>query len=98
VQRLLRDRTEEMYALSLDELNRFGTQTEYVAIGPGSRYRVVSAAFWDIEEWNSEMCISVRAYAPRGWRRRVPLSEWATRGGPGDPMPDGPARREDARP
>jgi hypothetical protein len=63
-----------------------------VAAPSGRRFRVVTGAFWDMDEWASGMNLYARAYAASGLRRWFPYKLWGARGGPDDPVPEGPAR------
>lgn len=90
IRRALRDRIRGLYELSWEELDRFGHRTEHITTASGRQYRLVSGAFWDMEGWASGMELFAKAYAPKGWRRRFPYREWASRGGPGDPVPERP--------
>jgi hypothetical protein len=90
VRQVLRERVRHIEGLSWEELDRLQDHTELVTIS-GEEYRVVSGAYWDMEEWYSGMNIWARAYAPHGWRNRFPYREHGVRGGPTDPVPERPA-------
>jgi len=50
----------------------------------GRGLRVVTGAFWDMDEWQSGMNLYAKAYAEAGWRRWFPYRAWRCRGAPGD--------------
>jgi hypothetical protein len=89
---ILRPRLQALEAMSWDELDRYDEQQEVVAAPSGRRFRVVTGAFWDMDEWASGMNLYARAYAASGLRRWFPYKLWGARGGPDDPVPEGPAR------
>jgi hypothetical protein len=90
VRQFLRERVRAIEALSWEELDRYGKQTESLTTATGNTYRVVSRAYWDMEQWASGMEISAKAYAPSGWRRRWPYTAVGGRGGPTDPVGEPP--------
>ncbi len=87
---LLRPRVEAVASLSWEEMDKYGEQEEFVRSASGRSFRIVTGAFWDMEEWGSGMEIYAMAYAERGWRKRFPYKEWRVRGGPNDPVLDPP--------
>jgi hypothetical protein len=86
---ILRPRMEAMTRLSWVELDAYGEREETVESPSGRRYRVVTGAFWDMEEWASGMELYAKAY-PESGRRRRPYTLWASRGGPDDLVPERP--------
>jgi hypothetical protein len=86
----LNERIQSLERMSWYELDAFGEQRETVETPSGRQLRVVTGAFWDMDEWASGMELYAKAYTDRGWRRRVPYSRWSTRGGPDDPVPEPP--------
>lgn len=89
--RLLEARVDALARLSWEELNVYGEREEWMACPSGRRLRVVTGAFWDMEEWKSGMELYAKAYARSGWRRRFPYKVWRSRGGPDDLVPSPPA-------
>jgi hypothetical protein len=87
---LLQSRADAVASLSWEEMDRYGEQEEVVRTPSGRRFRVVTGAFWDMDEWASGMNIYARAYAERGLRKLFPYREWRVRGGPDDLVPDRP--------
>jgi hypothetical protein len=86
----LRKRVEEIQWLSWEELDAYGKHVETFAASTGARYRVVSKAYWDGDEWASGIEIEIRAYAPAGWRRWWPYHDHRVRGEATDPVPEPP--------
>jgi hypothetical protein len=80
-------KAEEVASLPWEELDNYGQRHEQVTSASGRTYRVTSFAFWDMDDWDSEMNIEVKAYAPTGFRRIWGYKAWKTRGGPEDPIP-----------
>jgi hypothetical protein len=83
-------KASELEALTWDDLDAYGSRVEYVAAPSGRTYRVRSAAFWDMDEWESDLYISVKAYAPRGFRRFWGYNAWKVRGG--ENLPQRPSK------
>jgi hypothetical protein len=79
----------DLTALSWEELDRYDRQVEEVELPSGEQLRVVSLAFWDMDAWESDMLLSVKVYATRGWRRFRPYTARGFRGG--EDLPDRPA-------
>ena len=94
---ILQDRLAALEALSWIEMDSYGERVEPVTTASGERYRVVTGAFWDMDEWASGMELYVKAYATSGLRRLFPFKLWASRGGPGDHVPEPPAGWEPTR-
>jgi len=90
---LVRRKAEEVAALSWDELDAYGKQTNYATTPSGQRLRIVTHVYWDMEEWASGIEIDVKAYAARGWRRFRPYKAHSVRGGPDDLVPTRPNER-----
>ena len=84
-------RVEALAGLSWEELDAYGEREEWVTCPSGRRLRVVTGAFWDMDEWQSGMELYAKAYAESGWRRRFPYKVWRSRGGPDDLVPVPPA-------
>jgi len=76
--------------LSWEELDAYESRNEHVTGPSGRRYRVSSAAYWDMEPWASGIEISVKVFADKGVRRVWPYKARAVRGGPDDPVPELP--------
>jgi hypothetical protein len=88
---ILRPRLEALTGLSWIEMDAYGEKEETVESPSGRRFRVVTGAFWDMDEWASGMELYAKAYPESG--RRRPYTLWASRGGPGDPVPEPPPGR-----
>jgi hypothetical protein len=71
----------EIDALSWEELDAYGQRIEEVTSASGQVFRVKSLVFWDIDEWESDLYVSVKVYAPRGWRKFWPHKARRFRGG-----------------
>jgi hypothetical protein len=86
VREFLRRRAAAIKALPWQKLDRYGRQTEEFIAESGRSYRVVSRAFWDLGDhpWETDLEITVAAYAPTGWRRWWPYRASDVRGGPPD--------------
>jgi hypothetical protein len=87
---ILRLRLDALERLSWTEMDAYGESDETVHSPSGRRFRVVTGAFWDMDEWASGMELYAKAYASSGWRRRFPYKLWSSRGGPEDPVPEPP--------
>jgi hypothetical protein len=83
---ILRPRLEALTRLSWLEMDAYGEKEETVETPSGKRFRVVTGAFWDMDEWASGMELYAKAYPESGRRRRRPYTLWASRGGPDDPV------------
>jgi hypothetical protein len=79
----------ELAQRSWEELDAYESRVEYVPAPSGRMFRVKSEAFWDIEEWASDLYISVKAYAPAGLRRFWRYKAWIVR--PGEDLPPRPS-------
>lgn len=88
--RLLGARVDALARLSWEELDAYGEREEWMACPSGRRLRVVTGAFWDMEEWKSGMELYAKAYVQSGWPRRFPYKVWRSRGGPDDLVPSRP--------
>jgi hypothetical protein len=78
-------KASEVAALPWEELDTYGKRVEYVTAPSGQTFRLSSMAFWDMKEWQSDMNISVKAYAPSGFRRFWGYKAWTVRGPIGFP-------------
>jgi hypothetical protein len=78
---LAQRKAEEVSALPWDELGRYDEKIEEVELPSGEKVRVKTFAFWDMDEWESDMRVSVKVYASRGWRRYWPWKASRVRGG-----------------
>ncbi len=78
----------EIEALTWEELDSYGEQVEQVTLPSGEVFRVKSHAFWDMDDWESDLHISVTVYAARGLRRFFPYRARGFRGG--ETLPDRP--------
>jgi hypothetical protein len=87
---ILRDRIEALEGMSWYDLDAFGEKEEIVESPGGRRFRVVTRAYWDTEEWASGMELDALAYVDAGWRRRFPYRLHSVRGGPNDLVPEPP--------
>jgi hypothetical protein len=87
---ILRPRLDALTRFSWAELDAYGEKEEIVEAPAGQRFRVVTGAFWDMDEWASGMELYAKAYPELGSRRRRPYTLWAARGGPDDPVPLAP--------
>jgi hypothetical protein len=85
--RLARVKADEIAALNWDALDRYGRQTEHVEAPDGTRLRVESQAYWDMDDWASGINIRVKVRPSRGWRRFWAYAEDRERGGEDDPVP-----------
>lgn len=74
-------KAKEIAALTWEELDAYGKRVEEAVTARGKRFRVMSHAFWDMEEWDSTMYVIVKVYPARGWRRFWGYSAVETRGG-----------------
>jgi hypothetical protein len=87
---LLRPRLAALERLSWEEMDAYDEREEVAESPSGRRFRIVTGAFWDMEEWDSCMLLYAKAYSSSGWRRRFPYALWATRGAL-EPIPAPPA-------
>jgi hypothetical protein len=87
---ILRPRLDTLEGMPWAELDAYGEQEETVQSPSGRWFRIVTGAFWDMEEWGSGMELYAKAYGRPGRRRRRPYTLWSSRGGPGDPVPEPP--------
>ena len=71
----------EVSGLPWDELARFEEQIEDVELPSGRKARVKTLAFWDMDESESDMYVTVRVYSSHGWRRYWPWKAVRVRGG-----------------
>lgn len=78
----------EMNGLTWEQLDAYGEQVEQVTLPTGESFRVKSIAYWDMDDWESDLHISVKVYADSGWRRYRPYKARGYRGG--ETMPDRP--------
>lgn len=78
----------EMDGLTWAQLDAYEPRVEHVTLPSGKVFRVKSVAFWDMDEWVSDLHISVAVYPERGWRRFWPYKARGYRGG--ETMPDRP--------
>jgi hypothetical protein len=85
---LAEQRAAELAALSWEELDSYEPRDEHVALPSGHTFRVNSKAYWDMEARQSDMLVSVKVYALRGWRRYRPYTARAFRGG--EDLPEQP--------
>ena len=74
-------KAQEVSALPWDELDRYGEKVEEVELPTGKKARVKICAFWDMDDWESDMNVIVKVYAPRGCRRYWPWKAARVRGG-----------------
>jgi hypothetical protein len=81
-------KADELVALSWEDLVRYEPRVEEVTSVNGRRFRVKSHSSWDMDAWESDMRVTVKVYATRGWRRYWPVTGSAFRHGE-----DLPARR-----
>jgi hypothetical protein len=72
---------DELVALSWDDLDRYEPRVEEVTSVNGRRFRVKSHTSWDMDAWESDMRVTVKVYAARGWRRYWPITGRALRHG-----------------
>ncbi|MEX0993656.1 MAG: hypothetical protein WDZ37_06640 [Solirubrobacterales bacterium] len=89
VKAIIQGKVAAMFAGPWEDLDTYGDQEETVALPSGQELRVVSAAFWDMDEWGSAMCIQVSGIIGRGlleWSYEV----WNERGDPDDDIPPPP--------
>jgi hypothetical protein len=82
---LAQRKAEDVSTLPWDELDRYGEQVEDVELPSGEKARIKTRAFWDMKEWESDMYVSVKVYASRGWRRYRPWKAMRVR--PGETLP-----------
>ncbi|HEY7381779.1 MAG TPA: hypothetical protein VH572_11240 [Gaiella sp.] len=80
---LARSTAKRIAGLSWEELDAYGQRVERVESSTGQPFRVVTTAFWDMDDWASDMLIVARVYAERGWRRWRPWRAVEVRGGEG---------------
>ena len=58
-----------MEQLTWDELDAYGEQVEEVTLATGTRWRVSTKTYWDMEPWQSDLHIAADA-SPAGRRLR----------------------------
>ena len=87
---ILRPRFDALGAMSWRELDSYGEKQEIVKTPGGRTFRVVTGAFWDMDEWASGMELYAKAYAESGLRRWFAYRLWGSRGGHDDPVPEPP--------
>ena len=87
---ILRPRLDALYAMSWRELDCYGEKEEVVTTPGGRTFRVVTGAFWDMDEWASGMELYAKAYPESGLRRWFAYKLWGDRGGLDDPVPKPP--------
>jgi hypothetical protein len=75
---LANSQLEEVLALPWQEVERWGNRDGAVA-EHGTTFRVRTRVFWDMEPWESDLHVTVRVYAKRGWRRWRPFRARALR-------------------
>jgi hypothetical protein len=73
------EKADELAALSWDDLDRYEPRVEGVTSVNGRRFRVKSDTSWDMDAWQSDMRVTVKVYATRGWRRYWPATGRALR-------------------
>jgi hypothetical protein len=78
----------EINGLTWDQLDAYGQRIERVTLPSGKAFRVKSVTFWDMDDWESDLHISVAVYAESGWRRFWPYKARGFRGG--ETMPERP--------
>ena len=79
---IMRSRLAALERLSWAELDAYGEREETVESPTGRRFRVLTGACWETEEWRSGMELYAKAYATSGWRRNFPYTLSSSRGGP----------------
>jgi hypothetical protein len=87
---IMQPRLAALERMSWAELDAYGEREETVDSPAGRRFRVLTGALWDMEEWRSGMELYAKVYAPTGWRRNFPYTLSSSRGGPEDPVPEPP--------
>jgi hypothetical protein len=73
-QKIAAQTADELVARSWDDLDRYEPRVEEVTSVNGRRFRVKSHASWDMDAWESDMRVTVKVYATRGWRRLWPVT------------------------
>jgi hypothetical protein len=68
---ILKRRASEIAQLPWDELDRYGTRTERLRLPSGRELNVETSVFWDMEDWASDMCVSVKASREGRLRTRI---------------------------
>jgi hypothetical protein len=86
-QKIAAQKADELVALSWDDLDRYEPRVEKVTSENGRRFQVKSHTSWDMDAWESDMRVTVKVYAPRGWRRYWPVTGRALRHGEDLPPP-----------
>jgi len=71
----------QIAALDWEDLDAYGLRVEEMKSPSGQLFRVKSLTYWDMEEWESDLYVSVRVYAASGWRKRWPYKAGRTRDG-----------------
>jgi hypothetical protein len=86
-QKIAAQKADELVSLSWDDLDRYEPRVEEVTSVHGRRFRVKSHTFWDMDAWESDMRVTVKVYATRGWCRYWPVTGRALRNGEDLPAP-----------
>jgi hypothetical protein len=73
-------KADELAALSWNDLDRFEPRVEVVTSVNGRRFRVKSHTSWDMDAWQSDMCVTVKVYATREYQRSLQLHVLPTLG------------------
>ena len=60
---ILWPRLNALEAMSWHELDSYGEKQELVDAPGGRKFRIVTGAFWDMDEWASGMELYAKAYA-----------------------------------
>jgi hypothetical protein len=71
---ILGPRLEALTLMSWREMDAYGKQEETVKAPSGRTFRVVTAAFWDMDEWASGMELYAEAYSESGPKSLRPLT------------------------
>jgi hypothetical protein len=74
-------KADELVALSWEDLDRYEPRVEEVTSVNGRTFRVKSHTSWDMDAWESDMRVTIKVYATRGWRRYWPTTGRALRHG-----------------
>src|SRR4051794_33395878 len=80
VKKIAAQKADEIVALSWEDLDRYAARVEEVTVN-GRRFRVKSRPDWDMDAWESDVRVTVKVYATRGWRRYWPVTGRALREG-----------------
>ncbi|MGI8729908.1 MAG: hypothetical protein ACR2LK_07950 [Solirubrobacteraceae bacterium] len=87
---ILWPRLNALEALPWHELDSYGEKEEVVDAPGGRRFRIVTGAFWDMDEWASGNGALRQGVRRVGFRRLFPYTLWASRVGADDPVPEPP--------